>query len=105
MGTSESGYPYTWLRVELTARQFDYLGYMDWDSLGLGDESVLLRNMEACSIPQLIVHNSGAPMTMRDYCTMAPLFSKEVEATFARRYRRVSQGAHFSVYSCAPATS
>jgi hypothetical protein len=97
--TEESNYDFTYLRVLLPSEQINYPGYMDLQFSGANDDA-LLKKMDLCQIPRLLMPNSGRPFTMPNWYHGGYLFSDATRESFARHYITTEAGEFFSVYTC-----
>jgi hypothetical protein len=104
MGVSgNKTYAYAFMRPVLEQRgvaQIEYSSYMDLQLVGVPD-TPLREAFDTCSIRHLAMPKGEPPFSLVTYYSeTAPLFSDELRSTFARRYKRIAEGARFDTYEC-----
>ena len=104
MGVSgNKTYAYAFMRPVLEhggVAQIEYSSYMDLQLVGVAD-TPLRQAFDTCRIRHLAVPKGEPPFSLVTfYSETAPLFSDELRATFARRYKRIAEGAWFDTYEC-----
>ncbi len=99
--TDQGGYAYTFFRPLLSARQIDYATFMDLQYTGTGDGEFLER-LHACTIPALLMINTGAPFSLGNAYTDRPLFSDDLRTAFAEHYVLAESQRYFSAWTCVP---
>jgi hypothetical protein len=76
----------------------DYGAWMDLAYGGI-DEKYISRFLYGCNIPTWILP-LGAPFTMINYYTDAPMFSEEFRRVFKENYKLAQEGNTFQVWRC-----
>lgn len=86
-----------WLTLH-GALQTDYGAFMDLKLSGVSD-APLREAFDNCAIPFVYMPRPGEPFSLPSNYG-GPLFSGELRAHFADRYRLIAHGAYFDVFSC-----
>lgn len=95
-------YRLTFLRpylVTSNAPQFEYAGFMDLNYSGISDQPLTVALRE-CVYPYIAMPNQGAPFSIKNFYTDAPLFSDATRSAFREHYRPHHSEDHFTVYVC-----
>jgi len=97
--TDDNGYPYTFFRAMMRGGQIDYNAFMDWQTSGIGDDT-LVENFKNCKIRYVLLPNVGSPFSMNNYYTFKSLFSDNVRNTFNTKYSSLESKKYYSLYTC-----
>jgi hypothetical protein len=76
----------------------DFTPWMDFRTIGV-PESVAARFLDGCRVPVWILPG-GAPFSIANNFTGAPLFSPAFRARFRQGYDKVARGDIYSVWQC-----